>query len=250
MPSPAGQAPDTHATAAILSVGDELTLGQTINTNSRWLAQRLTDSGIITTEHVTVPDDQQLLASAIARLATSANLVLVTGGLGPTADDLTRPALAQAMFDELVEDPLALSQVESWFAASNRAMPPINRLQAQRPSRGSTIPNLNGTAPGLHALVGNAEVFCLPGPPREMIPMFEAQVLPRLRIPKGRTIRTRTLHCIGIGESDLATRLGKLMDRDRLVGDSGGSRGHHRLRRHRQLPRALRRPAPAHRRRC
>src|SRR5207247_2248337 len=130
-----------------------------------------------------------------------------------TADDLTRPALAQAMSDQLVEDPLALSQVEAWFAAANRPMPEINRLQALRPGRASTLPNLNGTAPGLHAQVGRAEVFCLPGPPREMIPMFEAQVLPRLRPPKDRTVRARALHCIGIGESDLATRLGKLMDR-------------------------------------
>jgi nicotinamide-nucleotide amidase len=211
--SPNQAAPSTHATAAIISVGDELTLGQTTNTNSRWLANRLTDSGIITTEHVTVPDDQAVLAAAIARLSTAADLVLITGGLGPTADDLTRPALAQAMADPLVEDPLALSQVEAWFAAANRAMPEINKLQALRPSRAATLPNLNGTAPGLYAKVGAAEVFCLPGPPREMIPMFEAQVLTRLHPPKDRTVRTRVLHCIGIGESDLATRLGALMDR-------------------------------------
>src|SRR5436309_3433366 len=142
--SPNETPPLTHATAAIISVGDELSLGQTINTNSRWLAQRLTDSGIITTEHVTVPDDQSSLAAAIARLSSAADLVLITGGLGPTADDLTRPALAQAMSDTLVEDPLALSQVEAWFAAANRAMPEINRLQALRPSRAGTLPNLNG----------------------------------------------------------------------------------------------------------
>jgi nicotinamide-nucleotide amidase len=211
--SPDQAATLTHATAAIISVGDELSLGQTINTNSRWLANRLTDSGIITAAHVTVPDDQPALSAAISRLTTAADLVLVTGGLGPTADDLTRPALAQAMEDPLVEDPLALSQVEAWFAAANRAMPEINKLQALRPSRATTLPNLNGTAPGLHARVGDADVFCLPGPPREMIPMFEAQVLPRLHPPKDRTVRTRVLHSIGLGESDLATRLGKLMDR-------------------------------------
>src|ERR1051325_4802784 len=103
MPGPADPAPPTapatHATAAIISIGDELSLGQTVNTNSRWLAQRLTDSGIITIEHVTVPDDQPALAGAIARLGEGVALVLITGGLGPTADDLTRPALAQAMAD-------------------------------------------------------------------------------------------------------------------------------------------------------
>jgi nicotinamide-nucleotide amidase len=213
--------PATHARAAIVSVGDELTLGQTMNTNSRWLAQRLTDAGIITTLHMTVADDAPALAGAIARLSSVVDLVLITGGLGPTADDLTRAALAHAMNDQLVEDPLAMAQIESWFAAGNRAMPEINRVQAQRPGRAMTLPNLNGTAPGLYATVGGAEVFCLPGPPREMIPMFDAQVVPRLRPPKERTVRTRALHCIGIGESDLATRLGPLMARDNFEQEGG-----------------------------
>jgi nicotinamide-nucleotide amidase len=212
--------PATHATAAIVSAGDELSLGQTINTNSRWLAQRLTESGIITIEHATVPDDLQAMAAAIARLSAGVDLVLISGGLGPTADDLTRQALAQAMNDQLVEDPLALSQVEAWFAASNRVMPEINRVQAQRPSRAMSVPNLNGTAPGLHAQVGRADVFCLPGPPAEMMPMFESQVLPRLRPPKDRTVRTRVLHCIGMGESEIAARLGRLMDRPGAPSDT------------------------------
>jgi competence/damage-inducible protein CinA-like protein len=214
--------PASHASAAIISVGDELSLGQLLNTNSRWLAQRLTDSGIITVAHVTVPDDLQALTRAIARLSAEADLVLVSGGLGPTADDLTRPALAQAMNDQLVIDPLALAQVEGWFAAANRAMPDINKVQAQRPSRAATLPNLHGTAPGIHAQVGRADLFSLPGPPREMMPMFEAQVLPRLRPPKDRTVRTRVLHTIGIGESELATRLGKLMDRPGASNSTSG----------------------------
>jgi len=219
----------THARAAILSVGDELTLGQTLNTNSRWLAERLASLGILTVEHTTVPDDQAAQSAAIRRLATCVDLVIVTGGLGPTADDLTRHALADAMDDALIEDPLALAQVESWFAASGREMPLINRVQALRPRSAASLSNLNGTAPGLYAAFttgdNSSSIFCLPGPPREMMPMFEAQVLPRLAPPSGRTVRTRVLHCFGIGESDLATRLGPLMDRTRtpLVGTTASA---------------------------
>lgn len=208
-----------HATAAILSIGDELTLGQTLDTNSKWLSERLRDLGIVPVEHVTVPDDLPRHVGALRRLAGEVDLILCSGGLGPTADDLTREALARAAGDVLVEDDLALAQVESFFAARGRAMPPINRAQALRPSRGTSLSNLNGTAPGLFATIGACDVLCLPGPPGEMRPMFEQQVLPRLRPPVGRTVRTRAMHCFGIGESDLATRLGPLMRRE--AGEGG-----------------------------
>lgn len=218
--------PPHHASAAILSVGDELLLGQTLDTNSQWLAARLRDLGILCTHFAAVPDDAQSHAAELVRLAAAADLVICTGGLGPTADDLTRAALAAALNEPLVEDPIALAQVEAFFAARSRAMPAINRVQALCPSSGRTLPNLHGTAPGLYAALHTADIFCLPGPPAEMKPMFESQVLPRLRPPPGRTVRTRALHCVGIGESDLATRLGELMERARvpLVGTtaSGG----------------------------
>lgn len=227
---------DHHAKAAILSIGDELTLGQTLDTNSRWIAGRLMDLGILPMEHVTVPDDRVAHTAALRRLAASADVVISTGGLGPTSDDLTRQALADATNDELVEDPIALAEIEAWFAGRGRAMTTINRVQALRPTRARSLPNPNGTAPGLFSqlrrtasqssIPHDCDVFCLPGPPREMIPMFESQVAPRLKPPPGRTVRTRVLHCVGIGESDLALRLGPLMDRGRmpLVGTtaSGG----------------------------
>jgi nicotinamide-nucleotide amidase len=221
-----------HRHAAILSIGDELTLGQTLDTNAKWLADRLMGVGVLPVEIVTVPDDLSRHVATLKRLAGEVDLIISTGGLGPTADDLTRTALAEAMGDALIEDRLALAQVESIYAARGRAMPAINAVQAQRPSRGTCIPNLHGTAPGLHGNVPApaapraADVFCLPGPPKEMFPMFEAHVLPRLRPRAGWVVRTRFLHCFGIGESDLAQRLGRLMDRDRnpLVGTtaSGG----------------------------
>lgn len=220
-----------HATAAILSVGDELTLGQTLDTNGKWLAERLTSLGVVPLKHLTVPDSLEAQARAFQSLAEDTDVIISTGGLGPTADDLTRQALAEAMHDELVEDAIALAQIEAIFAARNRAMSPLNRTQAQRPSRAGIIPNLHGTAPGLlgcvSAVTGHeCDVFCLPGPPKEMFPMFEAHVAPRLRLPEGRTVRTRVLHTFGLGESELAQRLGALMHRGRspLVGTtaSGG----------------------------
>lgn len=213
-----GAGPAAHERAAILSVGDELSLGQTTNTNSRWIAERLTGAGILTVEHVTVADDEADLAATLRRLAAKTDLVIVTGGLGPTLDDLTREALARAMDDSLVEDAIALEQVQAWFVSRGRVMPELNRVQALRPARATSLPNLHGTAPGLHGRLDRCECFCLPGPPREMQPMFHAQVAPRLRPPPGRTIATRVLHTVGIGESDLATRLGPMMKRE---GDEG-----------------------------
>lgn len=209
-----------HTNAAILSVGDELTLGQTLDTNSQWLADQLIGVGALTIEHATVPDDAAAVADALRRLAAGADVVIVTGGLGPTLDDLTRRGLALAMGGALVEDATALGQIRAWFAKAGRDMPEPNRAQAQRPEGAHCLENTAGTAPGLHGAVGKSDVFCLPGPPREMREMFERSVLPRLHPPPGRAIRTRALHCFGLGESDIAVRLGELMDRTRnpLVG--------------------------------
>lgn len=215
--------------AAILSVGDELTLGQTLDTNSRWIAQRLIECGIVPQAHFTTPDDAIAIRDALRHLAATVDVLVVTGGLGPTADDLTREALAAAFNDTLLIDEIALSQVEAWFIARKRQMSDLNRSQALRPSRGTCLPNLHGTAPGLsltHAGNGHvATTFCLPGPPNEMKPMFEAQVVPRLHCDPARQVLTRTLHCFGIAESELATRLGTLMDRGHrpLVGTTASA---------------------------
>jgi nicotinamide-nucleotide amidase len=213
-----------HATAAILSVGDELALGQTLDTNSAWLSAHLVEIGIVPVEHAAVHDDRPAIASAIARLATVADLVIVTGGLGPTADDLTRQGLADAMGEPLIADADALAEVKRWFESRGRTMPDINAAQALRPASARVLRNENGTAPGLHGLVradGRAvDVFCLPGPPREMMLMFATSVTPSLRAPAGRVVLTRSIRTFGLGESDVATRLGELMTRGRnpLIG--------------------------------
>lgn len=207
-------------------MGDELTLGQKLDTNGQWLAQQLVDRGIVPVEHVTMPDDLDATVATLRRLAGVVDVIVSTGGLGPTADDLVREALARVSDDTLVEDAESVGQIERYFRGRGRSMSPLNRVQALRPSRGASLRNDHGTAPGLMANVGECDVFCMPGPPREMMPMFAAMVAPMLRPAAGRVVLTRALHSFGIGESDLATRLGTLMERGRnpLVGTtaSGG----------------------------
>lgn len=220
-----------HESAAILSIGDELTLGQKLDTNSQWLAEQLVARGVVVREHATLADDLEQNVCTLTRLAAEYPLLVVTGGLGPTLDDLTREALARVLGEKLVEDERAMAHVRSIMERRGRVMSDNQRLQALRPASAVIIDNPTGTAPGLCARVprgadGGCDVFCLPGPPGEMKPMFEAFVVPRLRTRPGREVRTRVLHCLGIGEGDLATRLGELMDRGRnpLVGTtaSGG----------------------------
>ena len=216
--------------AAIISIGDELMLGQRFDTNAPRLSQRLLEVGISTIERVTLHDDHDSIAAAIARLARRVPLVLITGGLGPTDDDLTRQALATALGEPLVMDEQGLRDLEAFFRSRGRELLDRNRIQAMRPHSAALMPNPHGTAPGIVATLrtdaGQTRLFALPGPPREMEPMYEHHVLPELpRNPN--VIATRILHTLGIGESDLATRLGDLMQRDRntLVGTtaSGGS---------------------------
>ncbi|MEQ8850252.1 MAG: competence/damage-inducible protein A [Phycisphaerales bacterium] len=208
--------PDPHRTATILAIGDELTLGQTLDTNSRLISQRLSELGVMVIEHATVEDDLNRIVSTLTRLANESDLLVVTGGLGPTADDLTRDALARAMGDTLVPDDGALDDLDAWFARKGRSMPERNRVQAMRPSRARCLRNEHGTAPGLAAQIGACAVWCLPGPPHELVPMFEREIAPNVRPEEGRVILTRTLPTFGLGESLVAERLGELMDRDRM----------------------------------
>lgn len=205
-----------HRTAAVLAIGDELTLGQTLDTNSRYVSQRLSGHGVAVVEHATVADELDRMVAAIKRLSSDNDLLLITGGLGPTADDLTREALSLAGDDELVEDLDSLRALESWFARTDRAMPERNRVQATRPSRARCLRNDFGTAPGLAMQLDSCDVWCLPGPPRELRPMLEREVLPSIRREPGRVLLTRTLPTFGLGESLVAEQLGELMDRDRV----------------------------------
>ncbi len=218
-----------HRSAAVLAVGDELTLGQTLDTNSAWIAERLLNRGVRVDEHATVDDNDERITHAMDRLASGHDLLICTGGLGPTADDLTRAALARMLGEPLIEDEQALAHIKEWFAGRG-GMPPSNRVQAMRPVSARCLENPHGTAPGLAASTPRCNIFCLPGPPHEMQPMFGAFVEPALCPEPGRVTQTRIILTFGIGESRVAERLGELMDRDRparglpLVGTTA-SRG-------------------------
>jgi nicotinamide-nucleotide amidase len=212
--------------AILLAIGDELTSGQTLETNSAWLAQQLAKRGIWVRGHRTVRDDRADIAAALAEAADAAELVLVTGGLGPTADDLTRQGLAQAMGAELVTDDDSLRQIEDFFARRNRPMNEGNRIQAMLPESAEVLPNPIGTAPGIAARVGGSLVLVMPGVPREMRKMFQEQIAPRLANGE-KVILFSSVHLAGIGESDAGGILADLMCRsgDVIVGTtaSGGT---------------------------
>lgn len=195
--------------AAVLSVGDELVLGTTLDTNSRTVSIALRDAGFDVVEHRTVADDRAAIETALRSLAAHASVIISTGGLGPTDDDLTRDALNEITDGGAaqVEDPVARTDLDAWFAGRGRAMAAINLRQALRPRSASIVRNLGGTAPGLAASIGGCRVFCLPGPPREMIPMLEGDVIPAIRPAGAPAIAKRTLGSFGIGESALAEML-------------------------------------------
>ncbi len=214
--------------AAILSIGDELVLGQSVDTNSAWLSEELAGLDVACDEHRTVADDRDAIARAIAELLDGRDLLLLTGGLGPTADDLTRHALGDVLDPgrPLVLDDAALTELEGWFAGRPGGMPAANRVQAMRPASAAMIPNPRGTAPGLRAEPGRRLLVAMPGPPREMQPMFDAVVRPWAASRRSDRVATALVPSVGLGESDAAARLGDLMDRGRttLVGTtaSGG----------------------------
>ncbi|HET6427863.1 MAG TPA: competence/damage-inducible protein A [Phycisphaerae bacterium] len=197
--------------AVIIAVGDELITGATLDTNSAELASHLTALGIAVTRHLTVGDDAEPIADAIGAAAAEADLVLVTGGLGPTLDDLSRQGLAQAMGVELVEDPRQIARIAAFFTALGREMKPSNRTQALIPAGADAIDNDWGTAPGIAARIGAARIFVLPGPPQEMRAVFGERVEPLL-VTDGAIVR-RLLQTYGAGESDVGERIADLMDR-------------------------------------
>src|SRR6516162_10015048 len=162
----------------ILSIGSELTSGQNLDTNSQWLSRSLAEIGITVGWHTTIADDLDANVEAFRIATRRAGLVLATGGLGPTQDDLTREALARAAGVELILHPESLAHIEAMFRRRNRAMPERNRVQALFPDGAEPIPNANGTAPGIWMRIGSCRVGAMPGIPSEMFAMFDNQLKP------------------------------------------------------------------------
>jgi nicotinamide-nucleotide amidase len=219
--------------AIILSIGDELTLGQTVDTNSAWISRQLAAVGCDVVRHVTVGDSQSDTESAIREAVPLCDFLICSGGIGPTDDDLTRQALAEVMGMELELDAAWMARLEEFFRKLNRPMSPLNRIQAMVPRGATMIENTVGTAAGIAATIPtpadraslhpgvplNCRVFCMPGVPKEMKAMFARDVLPHVQAAGGgAVILSRTLHTFGMGESNVADLLkehGDLMRRDR-----------------------------------
>jgi len=221
-----------HDRAVIVSTGDEVTVGQLLDTNGQYFAQRLMSLGVLPIEHATVPDELAVLVDTLKRSCARAPLVIMSGGLGPTDGDLTRQAVAALTGDTLVLDGAAREEIAAMLAKRGRPMTERQERQAYRPRRAECLSNAMGTAPGLHARVesgggwGTTDLFCLPGPPGELRPMFAGGVVPRLRLDPSRVIATRLCHIVGVPEAECVQRLGDLTRRDAnpLVGitASGG----------------------------
>jgi nicotinamide-nucleotide amidase len=197
--------------AEILAVGSELLTPLRQDTNALWISERLFEAGIEVGARVTVADDPALLESAFRAALARADVVIATGGLGPTEDDLTREAAAAALGRALVRDAQVLAALEARFARFLREMAPNNRKQADVIEGAAVLPNPRGSAPGLAVDEGSRLLVLLPGPPAEMKPMFEEQVLPRLRARTGGgLLRTRVLKIASMSESDVDQRVAPL----------------------------------------
>ncbi len=208
--------------AEVISIGDELTSGQRLDTNSQWLSQRLGELGIRVLYHTTVADDLAANIDVFRAALARAELIVVTGGLGPTADDLTREALAAAVGRELYLDEAALAEITGLFTKRGRAMPERNRVQAQFPIGSRIVPNPHGSAPGIDLTFtrpdqSTSRIFCLPGVPAEMREMWAMTIVPAIQSLLGTTqmIRHRVIKCFGVGESDLEGLLPDMIRRGR-----------------------------------
>lgn len=208
--------------AALIATGDELVSGSALDTNSATIARVLLDAGWDTGRFLVLGDDEDGLVHALAHFAKDHDAIVITGGLGPTLDDVTRHAAARAAGVELVRDENVVTNLRALFAARGRPFPPANERQALFPAGSALLANANGTAPGFALALGGALVFALPGPPREMSPMLVEHVLPRLAAhrPRALALARRTMHLIGLPESAFAERCGDWMKRgaNPLVG--------------------------------
>lgn len=193
--------------SAILSVGTEILMGQIVNTNATYLSKELNDIGIDVMYHHTVGDNPKRLTETLDLIFRDCDLVITTGGLGPTQDDLTKETVAGYMNDELVLDENSLQSLKKSFEKSKRKMTDNNLKQAYLPSRSVVFANLHGTAPGFALENEGKTVICLPGPPREMKEMYEKSARAYLQKKSDKKIVYRLIRTFGIGESQLETEL-------------------------------------------
>lgn len=190
--------------AEIIAVGSELLTPQRVDTNSLFLTDQLNALGVEVTQKCVVGDDRGRLSDAVRRAVSRVEIVILSGGLGPTEDDLTRDAVADALDRKLIFHPEIAEQLEQRFAQMKRTMAEVNKRQAFVVEGAEILPNDRGTAPGLWIDESDASILLLPGPPHELKAMFARQCLPRLarKVPK-QIIENLVLRVAGMGESDL-----------------------------------------------
>ena len=187
-------------------MGTELLLGQIVDTDAAYLAQKLSQCGVSVYNRATVGDNLERATAALTLALSRSDMVFCIGGLGPTGDDLTRTVIAAAFDAPLVRDPALVAHLTEWFEKRGYTTSDAIFLQADVPTGGTPIPNANGTAPGLWVEKNGKTVVALPGPPSEFVPMVDTELFPRLRglgggLGTGFVIRSRTLRIVGMGES-------------------------------------------------
>ena len=208
--------------AVILSVGDEVVAGQIVDSNAAWLAEQLGELGVEVLRHEAVRDVETEIEGAVRRNAPECSLIVVSGGLGPTEDDLTRHGVARAADVGLILDDASLDHIEQRFYRYGRQMPPRNRIQAMMPEGATVLPNSQGTAPGFITCCDDTCVAVLPGVPREMKAMFADHLRPFIEaMPvERRVVRVERLRLYGMPESTVNQAIRHLMGRtaNPLVG--------------------------------
>lgn len=201
--------------ASIVSIGNELLSGQTVNSNAAYLGAELVTIGIPAVSSYAVADEVDAIVRALELAGSEADVVIATGGLGPTDDDLTRQAMAKFLNVELELHDDLLEKIQDFFNRLNRRMPERNKIQAYIPAGASALPNI-GTAPGIRAESKGRLFYALPGVPLEMKRMYEESILPELKeFAGGQAVVVRKLQCFGAGESTIADMLGNAMERGR-----------------------------------
>ncbi|MDQ6858167.1 MAG: CinA family nicotinamide mononucleotide deamidase-related protein [Chloroflexota bacterium] len=199
----------TNLRAELLSIGTELLLGQIVDTNSAYLAGRLAGLGIDLLHLSTVGDNLGRATDDLRRAIERSDLIVCTGGLGPTEDDLTREAIAEALGETPAVDPSLEAELEAWFAGRGATMPERNRKQAWLIPSARALRNPLGTAPGWDVRTPHSRIIAMPGVPREMTRMWEIEVEPTLAA--GSVLRSRTLKLLGLGESSVEEALDELV---------------------------------------
>ena len=221
----------------LINTGSELLLGRVLNTHQQWLCRQLADLGYVVTRQVAVPDTAVDIQQSVREALVRADLIITTGGLGPTSDDITRELIAEMLGRKLHEDAASVEEIKKFFALRNRPMPERNRVQAMVPEGALVLANPRGTAPGLAIEIGNEDgrwrmedgkkqrvpssslylpsssskklLVMLPGPPRELRPMFTETVVPLLQreLPPKEKFISRTLRTTGLGESSVQEKI-------------------------------------------